>query len=137
MPDFQAAEPKTIQVNFVKFNLSLPQPPVFGFIFVPSRLAVPAGPAAGPTSYDVTFALTSNVPDALIVGIENLSGTPPGFSLSGLQSVSARVTFNNDGLTGTDRYHFRVRVSVPGALPGDPRVEHTSDDPELEIPPPS
>lgn len=134
MTDFQTAEPQTIQVYFVKFNPPSPLLPMFSFIFNPSRLTLPNLGGNTPTTYQVTFELTSNIPGVTISMIDNVPGTeaPPGLEVSDLNTASPTITFNNQGLTVTDPYHYRITIQVPGAS-----LPFTSDDPELEIPPPS
>jgi hypothetical protein len=122
----------SIEVYFLKFNMTGSEGPVHAFLYNPSIVATLTSAPSG-TSYSVAFNLTSNIPNTRFVRGDSITGTIPPPDLQWTRSnddTTITATFTNTGLTATDPYGFELTVDANG-------TEFTSDDPEIEVPPPN
>lgn len=108
--------------------------PLHVFLFNPITIVTLTGDTET-SNYTVIFNLTSNIPGAVIVGLEprdETSATPPDLQTPSLSNNGLTITasFTNDGLTEPTNYGFRMKVRADG-------TDYTSDDPEIVVPPPN
>jgi hypothetical protein len=124
---------QTINVYFLQYNLLAGTAPVFVFLYNPTILTLPNTGGAAGTSYQVTFNLVSNIPGATLSTENTVSGAPPsGIAPSGQGTTQLTILFTNVGITGTVNTSFNYTLTVTAN-----GTTYTSDDPELEIPPPN
>ena len=117
----------TVNVNFTKSQDQNGQM-MYQFAFDPIRVAtLTPGPAG--TVYTVILQLTSNVPSAVLQFINRDVGSPlpAGFTASGHGTTTLTLMFTNTGGNHLD-YSLTVFTS---------RMTFRSDDPEIEVPPPT
>jgi len=121
----------TVEVQFLEYNLVVPNPPIHVFIYKPSTLkSLTAAPSGTP--YTVIFHLESNIPGATLSAENSIANTPPsGVTVTGSGSDTLILTFTNTGITGqTLAFNYTLTVTAGGQT-------YISDDPEIEIPPPT
>ena len=117
----------TITVNFVKYNLPAPHEPIHAFLFDPTEVkTLTAG--SGTTSFQVILHLHSNIPGAIMTNVTPLFDEPPEFTATGQDSTTMILAFTNS----SEELHLRFSLTVSAG-----GHSFTSDDPEIEIPPPS
>ena len=130
MPDPTPAPSGSIVVYFIQYNQLQPLPTEKVFLFNPTMLMLDNIGGSNPTAYQVTFNLMSNIPGATITAEDPVGPTPPDLKSSGSGTTGLTLTFNNTGLTAPLRFHYRLTVNAGGEA-------FTSDDPEIEVPPPT
>lgn len=116
-------------VSFTQFNMPVGEPPIHAFTYFPSRMQTLTAAPSG-TTYQVAIHLTSNIPHAKIVDFNSLSGEPQSLLVTGTDSDVVMISFTNTGITAIQEFNFSLTVRALGE-------DFTSDDPEIEIPPPT
>lgn len=132
--EFTPAPSQTIDVYLIQFNQLDGLPPTFSFVFNPTILTLPNAGGPAVTSYQVTFNLISNIPNSTVTSEENQPGSvpPSGISTTGEGTNRLTLAFTNEGIApgASLPLHYKLTVNANGQT-------YTSDDPEIDIPPPS
>lgn len=129
MPNPVPAPPQDIDVFFVQYNLLSGTDPIFAFVYNPTVLSLPNTGGQDSTAYTVTFNLKSNIPGAVLISENTVSGSPPDLQVSGSGTAHLTLTFSNQGIGADDDFDYTLTVLANNTL-------YTSDDPEILIPPP-
>lgn len=124
------APPQDVEIYFLQYNMLSGTEPIFAFVYNPTVLILPNTGGHDPTSYTVTFNLTSNIPGAVLISENTVSGGPPDLKVSGSGTTHLTLTFSNQEFGADDDFDYTLTVRANN-------TDYTSDDPEIEIPPPS
>ena len=112
----------TVAVDFKEDHTFHCTPPV-----VNTLTAAPSGAS----DYTVIFNLSSSIPNTTFVSGNTVQDPPPDLRWTPSNGgMTLTATFTNTGLTAVDDYGFTLTVDSNG-------TEYTSQDPEVEIPPPN
>lgn len=125
---------RSIDVELLQLNLPSGIGTMLVFVFKPTILTLTNPGGVNGTSYQVTFNLTSNIPGAVFVEELTQSGTPPSGITPSLTQDNTHLTlaFNNVGIPGPEDLQLKYKIKVRAN--GN---DITSDDPEIDIPPPT